>query len=568
MNDHSINLVTSFTSHRRLSILVLDSFADALKTECSLNAQMAEDLLENLVYPLQHYLREEIKELRVGDFVLNLKIINSLQEHRKNHDRVTTNYDAALAKYAQLPKNKEASALHEDSFILFEAKKAYIHSNLNYADHVISFKNKMIYFFVQQLMLGMYTHMDYFENNYEVFHGMKPSMDNLKIRIEERKHALPTQEEILSYKNALEEEALSIARPKLDNNPSVSGNIPTLSKIGLNGNSQSQPPGSKFSNTAVGNTPFSLGPSSIPMNQTATEMEGYLFRKSDKKVWTRRYFILKNCSLFYATTYPTGKLRGVVLSTDSLNLINYFTRVDIIEDRRFCFEVYGDKRSIKLQAESEREMYDWMNAIDAAKTAFLKPNSVGLPQVQYPLGWDSGSSSLQPPFYTNNEAQSPALANALAEHPQYVEDGLVAAANQALENSDDEEEDEEVVNYEVEEVGEDVAPDSDKPAAVFLDVDVVYGDKVLESRNKELHKLLKSVPQSDYVIDAFAIFLQRANLIQGKIYVTQNRICFYSNIMGIVSVLVIHLKEITNVSRTRHGLYKCINIETTKAPVE
>ncbi|KAJ3062558.1 SNF1-interacting protein, partial [Podochytrium sp. JEL0797] len=139
MNDYTLALVASFTSHRRLSILgdtsVLDSFADALKTVCSLNAQMAEDMTENLVYPLQHYLREEIKELR---------------EHRKNHDRVTINYDNALLKYSQLLKTKEASALTEDSFVLFAMKKAYIHSNLNYADHVISFKNKMIYFFVQQ----------------------------------------------------------------------------------------------------------------------------------------------------------------------------------------------------------------------------------------------------------------------------------------------------------------------------------------------------------------------------------------------------------------------------------
>ncbi|KAJ3062161.1 hypothetical protein HDU99_005314 [Rhizoclosmatium hyalinum] len=36
--------------------------------------------------------------------------------------------------------------------------------------------------------------------------------------------------------------------------------------------------------------------------------------------------------------------------------------------------------------------------------------------------------------------------------------------------------------------------------------------------------------------------------------------------MGIISVLVIHLKEITNITRAKHGLYKCINIETTKAP--
>ncbi|KAJ3249294.1 SNF1-interacting protein [Chytriomyces hyalinus] len=554
MNDYSLTLVSSFISHRRLSILgdtsVLDSFAEALKTVCSLNAQMADDFSDNLVLPLQRYLREEIKELR---------------EHRKNHDRVTANYDAALLRYSQLPKNKETSALHEDSFVLFEAKKAYIHSNLNYADHVIAFKNKMIYFFVQQLMLAMYTHMDYFENNFEVFLGMKTSMDALKVRIEERRRALPTQEEILSYKNALEEEALSLARPKMAD----------LSQNGSKSRSDS-PSLAPYSKPVNGAVPSSAATSSMLSQLPAsaipvypTEIEGYLFKKNEKKVWVRRYFLIKKGSLFYANTYPNSKTqRGAVLSTDAWTVANYSVRVDKTEDRRCVFEVYGAKRSIKLQAESDKEMMDWINVFEAARSAASKSVSVLDNFSALSSGGQSGLKGNQL-ITTAASSRAPSTRDATPEEDDEDYDAVTksnfeteADEDAALEEAGEVDDDAVEVTVE-DEGGEDNLAENPIP---FTDCPIVYQDKGMEARNKELHKLLKSVPPTDYLIDSFGIFLQRANLLQGKIYVTQNRICFYSNLMGIISVLVIHLKDVTSITRTKSGLHKCINIETTKAP--
>ncbi|KAJ3392178.1 SNF1-interacting protein [Entophlyctis sp. JEL0112] len=557
MNDNSLNLVASLTSHRRLSVL------DHVLAECSdgdsaviLNCgfltlhgrararapPQAEDLNENLLFPLRHYLKEEIKELRVR----LIDIFRARAEHRRNHDRVTTNYDAALVKYAALPKNKESSALHEDSFVLFEAKKAFIHSNLNYADHVISFKNKMIYFFVQQLMLAMYTHMDYFENNYEVFHGMKPSIDKLKVMIEERKQSIPPQEEVLAYKNALEDEALNLARPKsmmtVDELQAFSALFSKQSSNGKPAQGSTQP---------LDSAPFSLPTSAIPLPQT--EMEGYLFKKSEKK-WIRRYFMIRKGAMFYVNTYPTGKTRGAVLSTDPITIANYSARQDFSEDRRFCFEVFGEKKSFKLQAESRNEMWEWINVIEAAKT---------VPQSTPKLSNGLSSKVLGQAKMDLEPASSRGSPQPLAETQ---EDPFGAeATNENLDESVSEGEEEEIASFELEEVGGDAA-ESEKPVAAFQDVTVVYPDKSFEARNIELHKLLKSVPPTDFLIDSFAIILQRQNLVQGKIYITQNRICFWSSIMGIVSVLVIHLKEITNVTRSRQGLYKCINIETTKRP--
>ncbi|KAJ3088632.1 hypothetical protein HK102_008300, partial [Quaeritorhiza haematococci] len=85
-----------------------------------------------------------------------------------------------------------------------------------------------------------------------------------------------------------------------------------------------------------------------------------------------------------------------------------------------------------------------------------------------------------------------------------------------------------------------------------------YPDPILEKKNDDLHNLLKSVPKSDYVIDVFSCALQRDIAIQGKIFVTQNRICFHSNILGFVTVLVINLKDVTNIARKNTAFYSSI----------
>jgi hypothetical protein len=64
---------------------------------------------------------------------------------------------------------------------------------------------------------------------------------------------------------------------------------------------------------------------------------------------------------------------------------------------------------------------------------------------------------------------------------------------------------------------------------------VIYIDSALAKKNSELHSLLKSVPTSDYVIDTFSAAIQKEILAQGTLYLTQNRICFYSNIMGFIN---------------------------------
>jgi len=51
-------------------------------------------------------------------------------------------------------------------------------------------------------------------------------------------------------------------------------------------------------------------------------------------------------------------------------------------------------------------------------------------------------------------------------------------------------------------------------------------------RTADFHALFPSVPEGDYLIDDYGCALQREILIQGRLYISENHICFHANIFG------------------------------------
>lgn len=68
-------------------------------------------------------------------------------------------------------------------------------------------------------------------------------------------------------------------------------------------------------------------------------------------------------------------------------------------------------------------------------------------------------------------------------------------------------------------------------------------------RNQEFHKLFRSLPQSDLLLDDFSCALSRDILIQGRMYVSERNICFNSNILGWVTNLVVSFDEIVGLEK-------------------
>lgn len=96
---------------------------------------------------------------------------------------------------------------------------------------------------------------------------------------------------------------------------------------------------------------------------------------------------------------------------------------------------------------------------------------------------------------------------------------------------------------------------------------VSYIDQELSKSDIEFHQLVKSIPPSDCILDNFAAGWKVDKLIQGRCYVTANRLCFYSNILGLVNIVVVNYKDITEISQSGSGLQTDIGISTNAGKI-
>ncbi|KAJ2503732.1 hypothetical protein GGH96_000072 [Coemansia sp. RSA 1972] len=73
-------------------------------------------------------------------------------------------------------------------------------------------------------------------------------------------------------------------------------------------------------------------------------------------------------------------------------------------------------------------------------------------------------------------------------------------------------------------------------------------------RNADFHLLFRNIPINELLIDDYGCALQRDILVQGRLYLTENFVCFYSNIFGWVTNLVIAFDEIVSIEKRMTAL--------------
>ncbi|CAK5276130.1 unnamed protein product [Mycena citricolor] len=86
-------------------------------------------------------------------------------------------------------------------------------------------------------------------------------------------------------------------------------------------------------------------------------------------------------------------------------------------------------------------------------------------------------------------------------------------------------------------------------------------------RNADFHELFPGIPEGDYLIDDYGCALQRDILVQGRIYVSENHLCFHANIFGWVTDLTISIYEITTLEKkvTAFVIPNAIHVVTPRA---
>ncbi|KAL9544236.1 hypothetical protein MBANPS3_007723 [Mucor bainieri] len=91
-------------------------------------------------------------------------------------------------------------------------------------------------------------------------------------------------------------------------------------------------------------------------------------------------------------------------------------------------------------------------------------------------------------------------------------------------------------------------------------VAVAYAD---EKRNYEFHMLFRSVPEEDKLIEEYNCAMYKDILVQGKLYISQEHLCFNAKFFGWATNLVLAYKDIKSIEKRNMALIVPNGIQIT-----
>ncbi|KNC99013.1 uncharacterized protein SPPG_05963 [Spizellomyces punctatus DAOM BR117] len=518
-NEVQSTVIATLMPHSGLHLFertITRIIGDALQSVYQVKAKLVDDIIEQLIEPFLAFLKEDVRDMK---------------DVTRNFDRVLERYETAVTRYGNLSKTKESSALREDAFVLYEFRKQYIRASLELAHRVIIFRIRVHGMIMERLMNYISSHSEFYDTAAQVFKGLMPQLTGLKAKLDESiKVRNQSATKLETTRKILEDEAITKAKPLTI--PSTTTSLSLDVQSGERGGTRHIP------------SPL------IPSASTPTEKEGYLFKRvfSSKpltvQTWARRWFRVKNGGFSYCMVSP--KQRGVVLSTPALNVLLCSVRVVRNEDRRFSFEVSTvHKRNFILQAETEDDMNEWIATIEAAKYQAAGEGPASTPFIGDMATDIAGSDDEE---------------DAIPLHEIKMSEGDIKPST--AENEGEEDDDDEDESDGDKEQGK---PDSPADQSSGDDIGIRYSDRTLGKENTKLHRLLKSVPKNDYVLDAFSCAMQKDIAVHGRLYITYDRICFYSNILGFIRMLVTEMKDVLAVVQKKGPLSTTILVTTSEA---
>lgn len=104
--------------------------------------------------------------------------------------------------------------------------------------------------------------------------------------------------------------------------------------------------------------------------------------------------------------------------------------------------------------------------------------------------------------------------------------------------------------------------DDDKQSVLSVSLSFIAGDldngdnihRASKKKNREFRHAFKNIPDQEKLVASFSCALSKEILVHGKMYLSQNLICFNSNILGWVTNLVIPLQEVIQIEKKSTAL--------------
>ncbi|KAH8673669.1 PH domain-containing protein [Xylariales sp. PMI_506] len=306
--------------------------------------------------------------------------LRSFKDIRRNLDQTQKAFDTALARYLAQSKTKEPSALREDAFAVYEARKAYLKTSMDFCQMAPQLR-----FTLDKLLVRVST---------DIWREMKRSRD-ADGNFGKWGHQM---DRIRGWSKEMEVTESVFKRELQVSRREVGENTLTTFK-----------PSRELDTYSASTVPYlgSRGPVNLTTdNQSAvySGKQGWLFLRtmSGKPVrttWIRRWYYCRDGIFGWLVNGPQGVLQG-----DEIGVLLCNAKAAVSEERRFCFEVKTKNQTLLLQAETQAELMEWLEVFEVAKRRAFEA-SVGRDTSSLPGGVDP-AFAITPPSMPEFSAKS------------------------------------------------------------------------------------------------------------------------------------------------------------------
>lgn len=293
--------------------------------------------------------------------------MRNFKETRRTMENSQRAYDSTLARYVSQSKTKEASSLREDAFSVWENRKAYIQASMDYCQLAPQLRFTMDMLLVK-VCGEMWKEVSQSRDAWTSATRWAREMDRVRGWAKEMELTEAYfKRELQMARKALGETALEELKPSRELEDYGASTVPFLGSRG----------------------PLNMG--SKGEKADISEKQGWLFLRmlSGKPVrynWVRRWYYCRGGVFGWLVQGPQGVLQG-----DEIGVLLCNAKPAVGEERRFCFEVKTKNQTMTLQAETQKELMEWLEVFEVTKKEAFEASMGHLP------GSADAAFSISPP---------------------------------------------------------------------------------------------------------------------------------------------------------------------------
>ncbi|KAH8153249.1 uncharacterized protein LAJ45_02836 [Morchella importuna] len=313
------------------TLLALTRYAEGSKSFWGAVMAGAQKTEASVVEPLLAFQKRDLK---------------SFKEIRRTLETTQSRYDLLLSRYSTQSKTKEPSSLREDAFQVYEARKLYIRSCLDFCVAAPTFRAAL-----DRVLVKIFS-----DQSREQQRIRRDGTSTMERHAAEIDRVRAWSEGMEASEQMFRKELVS-ARKELEDRAK-----------------RDWQPARDLEEYAVSTVPYLTSRPNVPEEKegekTPSVKQGWLFMRvlagkpGARTSWIRRWFFVKDGVFGWLVQ---GFKDGAMEESEKIGVLLCNIKPAFQEERRFCFEVKTKDTTVLLQAETQVELMQWLAVFEQAK---------------------------------------------------------------------------------------------------------------------------------------------------------------------------------------------------------